>query len=425
MLPFYLAAAQFVLGDLPAPTIPSASLTPAIRAQEKLGWRLGIEAYTFHKFTLFEAIEKTAALGLPFMGGLSFQKVSEDIPKNFEPGLSDDELRQVRLKLDAAGVRLLTYYIQDIPGDEAGCRKVFEFGRKIGIETFMSEPKPEALDTVEKFCDAYDINVALHNHDAKASPVYWQPAGILKACEGRSKRLGACADLGYWMRAGIDPIQAVRQLKERLITVQMHDLHARGADGHDVPWGTGVGNTEAFLKELHQLGIRPTMFGLEYSYNWLESMPEIAKCVAFFNQVSLAARRSRRAVNPPNCTHTSSEPSRLTRRAFLRRSAAASLLARALDHPGIRARRQRRRHAQRAHQRRPDRPRLHGPRASAASSRATSKPNSSPCATWTASAASRARVRRTKSARPQRGSGHLSPLRGHQRLPRTAGPARH
>ena len=215
------------------------------------------------------------------------RRSATSIPKNFEPGLSDDELRQIRFKLDAAGVRLLTYYIQDIPGDEAGCRKVFEFGRKIGIETFMSEPKPEALDTIEKFCDAYDINVALHNHDAKASPVYWNPAGILKACEGRSKRLGACADLGYWMRAGIDPIQAVRQLKDRLITVQMHDLHARGADGHDVPWGTGVGNTEAFLKELHRLGIRPTMFGLEYSYNWLESMPEIAKCIAFFNQVSL------------------------------------------------------------------------------------------------------------------------------------------
>ena len=287
LLPFYLAAAQFILGDLAAPTIPSASLTPAIRAQEKLGWRLGIEAYTFHKFSLFEAIEKTATLGLPFMGGLSFQKVSDGIPKNFEPGLSDDELRQVRLKLDAAGVRLLTYYIQEIPGDDAGCRKVFEFARKIGIETIMSEPKPEALDTVEKFCDAYDINVALHNHDAKASPVYWNPAGILKACEGRSKRLGACADLGYWMRGGIDPIEGIRQLKDRLITVQMHDLNERGADGHDVPWGTGVGNTAAFLQELHRLGLRPTMFGLEYSYNWLASMPDIAKCVAFFNQATL------------------------------------------------------------------------------------------------------------------------------------------
>jgi len=32
MLQFYLAAAQFALGDLPAPTVPSARLTPAIRA---------------------------------------------------------------------------------------------------------------------------------------------------------------------------------------------------------------------------------------------------------------------------------------------------------------------------------------------------------------------------------------------------------
>jgi len=287
MLQFYLAAVQFAVGDLPAPTIPSGKLTPAIRAQEKLGWRLGIEAYTFHKYTLFEAIDRTAQLGLPYMGGLSFQKVSKEIPKNFDDQLTDDELKQIRLKLDSAGVRLLTYYIHRIPGDEAGCRKVFEFGRKIGIETFMSEPLPEALDTIEKFCDEYDINVAIHNHDQKASPQYWHPEGVLKVCQGRSKRVGACGDLGYWMRSGIDTIKAVNTLKDRLITVQMHDLHELSPEGHDVSWGSGVGKTGQFIEEIHRLGIRPTMFGLEYSYNWFESMPEIARCIDFFNKVSV------------------------------------------------------------------------------------------------------------------------------------------
>lgn len=291
MLQFYLAATQFVLGDLPAPTVPSAWLTPAIRAQEKLGWRLGVEAYTFHKFTLFEAIEKTAQLGLPFMGGLSFQKVSGDIPKNFAPGLTDDELRQIRLKLDDAGVRMLTYYIQDIPGEEAGCRQVFEFGRKIGIETFMTEPKPGALGTIEKFCEAYDLKVALHNHGPKASPAYWNPEGILQACQGRSRRLGACADVGYWMRSGIDPVKAVNLLKDRLITVQMHDLNERSGEGHDVPWGTGAGRSEAFIREVHRLGLQPTMWGLEYSHNFLESMPEVGRCVEFFNRLSLQLAR--------------------------------------------------------------------------------------------------------------------------------------
>jgi type 1 glutamine amidotransferase/sugar phosphate isomerase/epimerase len=287
MLQFYLAATQFAVGDLQAPTIPSAKLTPAIRSQEKLRWRLGIEAYTFNKYTLFEAIERTAKLGLPYMGGLSFQKVSKEIDKNFDYNLTDDELKQIRLKLDSAGVRLLTYYIQQIPGDEVGCRKVFEFGRKIGIETFMSEPAVDALDTIEKFCDEYDINVAIHNHDQKMSPVYWNPEGIMKVCRGRSKRIGACGDIGYWMRSGIDPIKALNTLKDRLITIQMHDLNELSPEGHDVPWGTGAGRTKEFIEEIHRLGIRPTMFGLEYSYNWFESMPEIAQCIGFFNKMSM------------------------------------------------------------------------------------------------------------------------------------------
>ena len=284
MLRFYLAATQFALGDLAAPTLPSNMLTDAIEAQEKLGWRLGIEAYTFHKYTLFEAIDKTAELGLPYMGGLSFQKVNTEIDKNFEPGLTDEELKQIRLKLDAAGVTMLTYYFHSIPGDEAGCRRVFEFGRKMGIETFLSEPAPEALDTIEQFCDEYDISVAIHNHGEDISPVYWRPEGVLQVCRGRSRRIGACGDMGYWMRSGIDPVEAIDILGDRLITVQMHDL---SEDGHDVPWGTGVGKTRHFVERMHQLGIQPTMFGLEYSYDWFDSMPEIRQCIDFFNETSL------------------------------------------------------------------------------------------------------------------------------------------
>ncbi|UCD58749.1 MAG: hypothetical protein JSV16_06480, partial [Candidatus Hydrogenedentota bacterium] len=88
-------------------------------------------------------------------------------------------------------------------------------------------------------------------------------------------------------RSGIDPIKAVNTLKGRLITVQMHDLHELSPEGHDVPWGTGVGKTGQFIEQIHRLGIRLTMFGLEYSYKWFESMPEIAKCTEFFNKVSV------------------------------------------------------------------------------------------------------------------------------------------
>jgi sugar phosphate isomerase/epimerase len=287
MLKFYLGAAQFALGDLPVPTIPSGRLTPAIVAQEQLGWPLGMTAYTFHRYTLFETIEKTEQVGLAYLGGLSFQKVSKDIDKNFDAQLSDAELKEIRLKLDDAGVRMLTSFYARIPGDEQGCREVFEFARKMGIETLISEPPLESLDVIERFCDAYHINLAIHNHDQKASPNYWSPEAVMAVCRDRGPHIGVCADIGYWMRSGIDPVAAVQVIGQRLFVVQMHDLDARTPEGHDVPWGTGVGNTEAFLREVHRQGIQPKMFGLEYSYDWYDSLPEVAQSARFFDQVTL------------------------------------------------------------------------------------------------------------------------------------------
>jgi sugar phosphate isomerase/epimerase/type 1 glutamine amidotransferase len=286
MLKFYLAATQFVLGDLPASTVPSDRLTPAISAQEKLGWRLGVTAYTFHRYTLFETIEKTEQLGLLYLGGLSFQKVGKDIDKPFDANLNDAELKAIRLKLDEAGVRMPTCYYANIPADEEGCRQVFEFARKMGIETLISEPPLESLDMMERFCDEYDIDLAIHNHDPKASPHYWSPEAVMKVCKGRGPHIGVCADVGYWMRSGIDHVAAIKTIGSRLFVVQLHDLNALTSEGHDVPWGTGEGRTEAFLTELHRQGVHPKMIGLEYSYDWYDSMPEAAQCVHFFNETT-------------------------------------------------------------------------------------------------------------------------------------------
>jgi len=294
LLRFYLAAAQFVLGDLDAPTIPSAKLTPAVRAEEQLGWRLGVEAYTFSRYTFFDTVDRAVEMGIPYVGGLSFQQVGGGIQKNLDPNLTDEEIEQVRLKLASAGVRMLTYFIQEIPGDEEGCRKHFEFARKLGVETFMTEPKLEALDTVERFCDAYNIKVGLHNHDRNASPNYWSPDAILKVCKGRSPRMGACADIGYWMRGGIDPVEGVRKLGSRLITIQMHDLNERTPQGRDVPWGTGAGGTERLILEMHRLKIRPVMFGLEYSDKFEDNRAEVRQCAEFFGQLAIRTAGSKR-----------------------------------------------------------------------------------------------------------------------------------
>jgi type 1 glutamine amidotransferase/sugar phosphate isomerase/epimerase len=291
MLEFYLGAVQFVMGDLDGTTIPSNRLTPAAAAREKGGWRLSIPMWTFHQFTLLEGIEKTRQLGLYYIGGLSFQKVAADVPQNFDCELTDAQLERIRLAMDDAGVRMPTCYYATIPADEDGCRKVFEFGRKMGIETFISEPPPESLDMIERFCDEYDIKLAIHNHGPDQSPLYWRPEGVLEVCRGRSPRIGACPDTGYWIRSGIDPIEGIRKLGDRLITIQAHDLDELSPDGHDVPWGTGKADFATLVRELSRQKSRPTVFDVEYSYDFHDNLAQIARCVEFFDRIHESARQ--------------------------------------------------------------------------------------------------------------------------------------
>jgi len=286
-LQFYLAAIQFVLGDLPAPTTPSAKLTPASRSQEQLGWRLGGTPVSFDNFTLFEAIDKTAELGLLYIGGSNLQTVSRDITKKFDEHLSNDELRQIRLKLDSAGVRLLTYHIHNTPSDlsagymadEAGYRKVFEFGRKMGIETFIDEPRPDMLDTIERLCNEYDINLAITCFGRKTSPQYSNPEEVLKLCQSHSKRIGACGSLDFWLRSGISPIEAIRILRDRLLILDTYQQDKTISNSDET--------IKLVLDQIHRLGLKPTMFSIEYPHDKSISMSEIAQSIEFFNNVSI------------------------------------------------------------------------------------------------------------------------------------------
>ena len=59
-----------------------------------------------------------------------------------------------------------------------------------------------------------------------------------------------------------------------------------------MPWGTGVGRTRVFIEEVHRQGIKPKMFGLECSYDWLDSMPEAEESARFFDKVTLDLAKS-------------------------------------------------------------------------------------------------------------------------------------
>ena len=267
------------------PIAESASQTSSAPSKPQPdAWRLGVSGWGFHRFTLFEAIDKVHELGLHFYDGISFQKVSKEINRPFDAQLSPHEIATIQRKLAATDVRIPVLYYARFPSDEEACRQVFEFGKTMGIETFVSEPAPDSLDRLESFCDQYQINLALHNHGPEQSPPYWYPEKVLKHCQDRSKRISVCPDTGYWMRAGIDPVTGIALVADRLITLQLHDLNERTPEGHDVPWGTGVGDVTKVLHELHRRQVTPTLIGIEYSYAFEDNLAQISQSIQYYKQ---------------------------------------------------------------------------------------------------------------------------------------------
>jgi len=265
----------------------------ATAAEAPFGWRVGPAAWSFRKFSFVEAVDKTASLGMAYIEAFEGQQVRPDAEAKLNAGLPDEVIAQIRAKLDQAKVTLTSIYIHNIPGDEAACRRTFEFARKLGVGFIVSEPAPEALDVIEKHANEYGISVAIHNH-AEGKSRYWNPEEVLEVCEGRGPRIGVCGDTGHWLRSGLNPTEAVRLLGKRLLSLHLKDLDKAAPDAHDVPWGQGCGEIEQLLRTLHERRLKPALLAIEYESHWENNLPQIRECVQWFKQTTdaLAAAAS-------------------------------------------------------------------------------------------------------------------------------------
>jgi sugar phosphate isomerase/epimerase len=284
--PLALAASVLLLAFAPvlvqqAPT-PSAARDDA--AAEKLGWRLGAQAWTFRDRSAFEAIATAHRLGLKYIElypGQSLAPDSKDVKVG--PEMGEKPLAALKKKLADEQVKAVSFGVCDLPKDESVARRTFEFAKALGLENLSSEPAPEALDVVAKLADEFKIKVAFHNHP-KGSSRYWNPEAVLAAVKGRSALLGSCSDTGHWTRSGLKPVDCLKLLEGRVLELHFKDLGEFGKDSAaDVPWGSGKSDAHGILAELKRQGFRG-LISVEYETGaGAEVEQSVAKCIAFFD----------------------------------------------------------------------------------------------------------------------------------------------
>lgn len=260
-----------------------------VQAQTKAeanGWKLAIQSYSFHRFTLMEALEKTQELGIKYIEIYPGHKLGGKFgDKVFDIHL--DETTQEELKTIAAskGIQIIAMgvAVQNNPED---WEKLFQFAKNMGMELITAEPAINDWDLIESLVKKYHIKLAVHNHPQPSE--YWSPDNLLKQINQRSKNIGSCADVGHWARAGLNSLNCLKQLQNRIISLHFKDIMPKiegENEQHDVVWGEGVLNTTELLRELRRQDF-DGIISIEYEYNWDNSVPDIKKCVEYYNQTT-------------------------------------------------------------------------------------------------------------------------------------------
>ncbi|MDZ7719472.1 MAG: sugar phosphate isomerase/epimerase [Balneolaceae bacterium] len=248
------------------------------------GFALGTQSYTFNRYSAFEAIEMTSKAGGRVIE-LYRQKVwpDADDETRLVPGVSDDVIEAVKTKLAEHDILAVNYGNIPLPNDEEELRNVFDFAQKLGVKAITSEPSEEAMDLIEEMVKEYGIAVAVHNHPPRPDrPDYrhWDPDFVLSLVEGRDPRVGVCADIGHYVRSDIDPVETLKMLEGRIISLHFTDVDQWGAEGEDTVAGTGVIDLPAVLSELKRQNFGGNI-SIEYENNWNENITDVAQFIGF------------------------------------------------------------------------------------------------------------------------------------------------
>ncbi len=228
-------------------------------------FRMSVQSYCFRKFSLDQAIENTRELGLSYIE-FFLAHLPSDLPQ--------PKIDEVKKKLAAAKIEPLAYGVCRFSSDHEANRKVFAFCRAMGTSVITADPAPDSFDSLDHLVSEFDIRVAIHNHGPGHR--YAKADDIAKAVAKHDPRIGAGIDTGHLLRAGDDPVKAIRNLKDRMHAVHLKDINEKD---RDVVFGTGRLDLRGTLAALLEIKFSGCL-SMEYESKPEDPMADMKACLA-------------------------------------------------------------------------------------------------------------------------------------------------
>jgi sugar phosphate isomerase/epimerase len=251
------------------------------------GFTLGVQSYSFRNFDLEPALKRTQDLGLHYIELYQKHVPLESTPEQIQAVL--------RLCKDYA-ITPVAYGVQHFTKDHDANKKMFDFGKALGIQTFSASPDPDSFDSLDKLCDEYKINIGIHPHGPQGDKLdRWYSAEIiLEAVKDHSPRIGSCLDTGHLIRAAIlgkqlDPAKEIRVMGDRNFGIHLKDndnaaeKNGVGGGNSNVVFGKGVLDVPAVLKALRDVKFKGYI-SIEYEAHADDPSPDMKACVEVFKE---------------------------------------------------------------------------------------------------------------------------------------------
>jgi sugar phosphate isomerase/epimerase len=244
------------------------------------GWFIGCQAYTFNRFSAFEAIAKTKEAGGNLIEFYPGQALKPGSKEKVNHNMSAEAMAELQAELKRQGVRAVNYGVVGANSpEEVG--KIMAFAKKMGLYAVCTE-STEQIVAWEKAAIEHDIKVAFHEHGGSMDkPKYkvWHPLYILGVVESRDKRVGACADIGHWATSNLKSVECLRILSGRIISVHLKDKEKFGPSPVVVA-GKGVVDVAACLEELKKQKFDGHI-SIEHEADWNDSVPQVKANIDF------------------------------------------------------------------------------------------------------------------------------------------------
>jgi sugar phosphate isomerase/epimerase len=255
----------------------------------KLAWQIGCQAETFKSITFFEMIEILHPLVIHHIELAPGQILSKEHPEAIGPEMSQGDLDLLMGKLQSVKMDVVSYGVANFSNDESKARKVFEFSVKLKVKNIVADASSDSLEMLDKLAQNYRINVAILN--GPSTSAWSNPEVLAKALTGRSNRIGVCADVANWRRAGFSPAESIQKFPGRVIEIRLSDVSSQGKE---VVLGAGdsqAAESLTWLKHQNFKGVCAVQFtsgsdGQERLNNWVISANAFSDIV-----VKLAAEK--------------------------------------------------------------------------------------------------------------------------------------